>query len=356
MTAPTSPLAYTGVRATNPPTLIQAQRNPNSNDKKYSVGTLWVNTSGLDSFQLVGFSSGSPTWASLGGGTTQIATITGDTGGALSPSGGNINILGTANQITTSGSGSTLTLSLVGPYTPATYTAHGVLIGEGTSSIAATAAGSAGQLLTSGGASADPTWTTATFPATATSTGTILRANGTNWVASTATYPNTTVAGDIIISTAANVVGSLADVATGQVLMSGGVGVAPAYSGSPSVSGSVTAGTSITATAGDITATLGNVVINGAAKQLRVHGGAATDFIGTLTLTNGVSAAIANTNIAATDQIYLVRTAKNGSTAFGSYDYTISANTSFQVTANKADTTTETADQSTLAYFIVRQV
>lgn len=39
-----------------------------------------------------------------------------------------------------------------------TFTAHGVLIGEGTSPIAATSAGTAGQVLTSNGASADPTF------------------------------------------------------------------------------------------------------------------------------------------------------------------------------------------------------
>lgn len=48
----------------------------------------------------------------------------------------------------------------------------------------------AGQMLRSG-ASGAPSWSTATFPSTATSTGTILRANGTNWVASTATFPDT---------------------------------------------------------------------------------------------------------------------------------------------------------------------
>lgn len=40
----------------------------------------------------------------------------------------------------------------------ATLTAHGVLIGEGTGAIAATAAGTAGQALLSGGASADPSF------------------------------------------------------------------------------------------------------------------------------------------------------------------------------------------------------
>jgi hypothetical protein len=49
-------------------------------------------------------------------------TITGDSGGALSQSAGNWNILGTANQITTTGSGATLTLSL-----PSAITAPGSL-------------------------------------------------------------------------------------------------------------------------------------------------------------------------------------------------------------------------------------
>lgn len=49
----------------------------------------------------------------------------------------------------------------------ASTTNHGVLIGQGTGvAIAATTAGTAGQLLTSSGAAADPTWTTATYPAT----------------------------------------------------------------------------------------------------------------------------------------------------------------------------------------------
>lgn len=47
-----------------------------------------------------------------GGGGSGVLTITGDTGGALSPTAGNINILGTTGQITTTGSGSTLTLAL----------------------------------------------------------------------------------------------------------------------------------------------------------------------------------------------------------------------------------------------------
>ncbi len=92
-----------------------------------------------------------------------------------------------------------------------TLTNHGVLIGQSTSAIAATAAGSAGQVLQSGGASADPTYSTATFPSTATGTGKILRADGTNWVATTATYPTTAgTSGNVLTSDGTNWISSAA--------------------------------------------------------------------------------------------------------------------------------------------------
>lgn len=119
--------------------------------------------------------------------------------------------------------------------------------------------------------------------------------------------------------------------------------------------GSLTTTTTLTAGT-DITATLGHVIINGAAKQLRVHGGAVTDFIGQATLTAGV-ATVLNTNIAAGDKVVVSRRGINGSTALGVFDVTVSAGVSFVITARKpADATTETNDISIVDYFIVRQV
>lgn len=71
-----------------------------------------------------------------------------------------------------------------------TPTQWGVTYANSSTNLASTVAGSAGQLLRSTGTGA-PNWTTATYPNTATASGTILRADGTNWVASSATYPNT---------------------------------------------------------------------------------------------------------------------------------------------------------------------
>jgi len=86
-----------------------------------------------------------------------------------------------------------------------------------------------------------------------------------------------------------------------------------------------------------------------------VNGGAVTDFIGTGVLTAGTQT-IANTNIAAGDVILLTRTAVNASTTLGMLTYTISAGASFTVTSVILGTpgSTQTADVSSYAYFIVR--
>ena len=108
---------------------------------------------------------------------------------------------------------------------------------------------------------------------------------------------------------------------------------------------------------GNITTTAGNVVISGAAKQLQVEGGAVTDFIGTATLVSG-TVTIANTNIATTDRIFIQRVSANASTVLGEISYTISAATSFTITSLILGTpaSPQTADVSTVTYFIVRQL
>jgi len=50
-----------------------------------------------------------------------------------------------------------------------------------------------------------PAWSTATYPDIATGTGKILRADGTNWVATTATYPDTAgTSGNVLTSNGTN--------------------------------------------------------------------------------------------------------------------------------------------------------
>jgi hypothetical protein len=335
------------------------------------------------------------TWDALGGGAVSIATINNQP-----PIAGNFNMVGTANQIAVAAVAGADTFSLVGPYTPATYTAHGVLIGEGATSIVATAAGTNGQVLT-GATGADPAFAALGTNSGLTAHGVLIgegngaivalaaAATGTLLAGNTAADPSFTAspsvtgsitAGTGITSTTGNIVATAGEVNAGTTMtagtgitattgnisatagavsagttVTGGTGVTATTGNVTATAGAVNAGTSMTATAGDITATLGNVIINGAAKQLRVHGGAVTDFIGQATLTNG-TVTVANTNIAATDRVFVNRSAKNGSTAYGVPLITITAATNFVLTACKSDTTTETNDASTFDYFIVRQV
>jgi len=93
-------------------------------------------------------------------GSSVANTITGNSGGAISPSAGNWNLLGTGS-ITISGSGSTLTTQLTG------LTNHAIQVGAGTATLTQIAVGSTGQVLQANSA-ADPTWSTATYPATTT--------------------------------------------------------------------------------------------------------------------------------------------------------------------------------------------
>lgn len=125
-----------------------------------------------------------------------------------------------------------------------TLTAHGVLLGNTANGINSTTAGSAGQFLVSGGASADPTWTTATFPTTGGSAGQILRSDGTNFVNSTATYPNTTAAGTVLASSSANAISGTATPVLGVAGSTAGtLGLSGATSGVVTLQTAAAAGT-----------------------------------------------------------------------------------------------------------------
>jgi hypothetical protein len=79
--------------------------------------------------------------------------------------------------------------------------------------------GTSGQVFTSGGASAAPTWSNVSATAL---TGTVPVANGGTGLTSYAV-------GDIVYASATGTLAGLADIATGNVLLSGGIATAPAY-------------------------------------------------------------------------------------------------------------------------------
>lgn len=117
---------------------IIAKRDPTSLDTGYPLGQTWDNKVLNTYWVLTSVAAGAANWEELTpNGSGSLGSLTGDTGTAT-PSAGNIQIAGTAAQITTAASGSTVTLSL-----PSAITAPGSLsttttLHSGTSFSAAT--------------------------------------------------------------------------------------------------------------------------------------------------------------------------------------------------------------------------
>lgn len=307
------------------PQFLSALRAPTTQDI-YTPGTRWQNNAVNPAVQY--YTTGAGIWNELPNSTFGVSSVT-----------------GTANQILANPTVGSVILSLIGPYTPATYTLDGVLYGNGTSSIGATAAGSSGQLLQSaGGAGSPPAWTTATFPTTAGTAGKILRSDGTNFVDSTATYPNTVTAGDLLLATASNVIGSLADVAVGQLLASGGVGVAPAYTASPSVTGNMTAATGFVATTAGAGITLNSGTASGTTTAtLNGRSGQITITTPTINAGSTFTFTITNSSVtASTTQILYGLTGGTTGSAITIQSVTNSANTSAVVVQNASAVTNST--------------
>lgn len=182
------PQSYEGINIIVPVggwRFVKAVRNPTTSDLKYPIGSLWVNTSANSVFFLTSVASGSATWTEVD-----------NSGGGLLP-------------VPNGGTGAT------------SFTSHGVLIGEGTAAVQSTAAGSAGQVLQSGGASANPLYSTATYPST-TTINQILFSSAANTVSGLAT------ANDGALVTSSAGVPSIATSTDGQIL-TGSTSGTPAF-------------------------------------------------------------------------------------------------------------------------------
>lgn len=166
-------------------------------------------------------------------------------------SGANTRFTGTI-PLALGGANAALTAS-IGGIVYSTATALSVLAGTAT----------AGQVLVSG-ASAAPSWSTATFPAAAGSAGTILRSNGTGWVASTSTFADTYAVSTILYASSSNVVTGLST-ANSAVLVTNSSGV-PSWSSTMTNGQLIIGSTTATPTAATLTAGSGVSIANGAAS------------------------------------------------------------------------------------------
>lgn len=91
-------------------------RAPSTTDILYPVGKRWINTVANTVYELTSQTSGvngtTSVWTFLGAGAGDLNTLTTQDTTIVTPSAGNINLSGTTNQLTTSGSGHTATISL----------------------------------------------------------------------------------------------------------------------------------------------------------------------------------------------------------------------------------------------------
>lgn len=183
---------------------------------------LTTNGSGVSSWSQISLTAGVTGALPLANGGTN-ANLTASNGGIVYSGATAFAVLSgtaTAGQMLRSGASGAPSWSTA--TFPSTATSTGTLLrADGTNWVATTAtypntAGASGTVLQSDGTN----WgnSTATFPSTATSTGTILRADGANWVATTATYPTTTTANQILYSSATNTVGGLTSANTSALV------------------------------------------------------------------------------------------------------------------------------------------
>lgn len=94
--APQNPLSYMGVKPPNPPNVITDNRAPTTLDTNYDLGTMWVDYTVPQVYFLALVNGNTATWLPLGGGSTDVQTLTGNSGGMVFPTLGNIDILGDA--------------------------------------------------------------------------------------------------------------------------------------------------------------------------------------------------------------------------------------------------------------------
>jgi Chaperone of endosialidase len=229
-----------------------------ANGVLYGNGTSAIQATGVGTTGqiLIGNTGSAPSWSSTIPSTAGVTSFSAGTTG-LTPNTGTTGAITLAGTLAVSNGGTGAT----------TLTSNGIVYGNGTGAIQVTSAGTTGQILV-GNTSAAPSWSAATSvavtsinfgttgltPSTATQgavtvAGTLVAANGGTGLSSYTT-------GDLLYASGSTTLSKLADVATGSVLVSGGVGTAPSWSASPTLTTSLTTPLHIGGTTSSSTLTL----------------------------------------------------------------------------------------------------
>jgi hypothetical protein len=120
--APQNPLSYMGVKPPRPPNVITDNRAPTTLDTNYDLGTMWVDTTTPQVYFLAEVSGNTATWLPLGGGGPGVQTLTGNSGGMVPPTAGNINVVGdNASGIDVVGNPGTSTLTIFNTLGPVRF-------------------------------------------------------------------------------------------------------------------------------------------------------------------------------------------------------------------------------------------
>lgn len=153
-----------------------------------------------------------------GGSTTHIDSFTTDVSGPVTPDGaGNVALTGATTIFTNGSVAHTVRTEVQG-------TNHALFVGKGSNTAAANlATGTALQVLQSGGASADPTWSTATYPATTTAND-ILYSSSTNVVGQISTLQN-----GVLVTNNSSVPSLLANSGTAGFVLTANSGAPPSW-------------------------------------------------------------------------------------------------------------------------------
>lgn len=160
-----NPLAYTGINPYVNPSFLTWQRVPTTSDI-YPAGTRVINEA--TSARLIYQTSGSGIWHLMATGSSELDTLSGDSGIAVPDALSDIEIAGGTN-ITTSASGSTVTVSLSGTVAVAnggtsstSFNTNGVVISNTTSTGALSALSLTNGQVVIGSSVGPPTATTLT--------------------------------------------------------------------------------------------------------------------------------------------------------------------------------------------------
>lgn len=327
--------------------LVKSVRAPTTNDKKYPIGSIWINTTSSTSYQLC---ANPGVWTVLGTGSGgDIQTLTADSGGALLPTTGNMNILGTANQITTAGAGSTITASLPvaitapGSLTTTTTLAAGTTVTAGTGITATTGniQASGGDIITTRSAAGSDVTVEAT---NSDNTNGASRAGveiATGGASSGDPYLSFQISGVAASTMTMGLDNSASDLFV--VSNSGSIGTSNALTltqaGALNATTSITAGTTLTATLGAITATNGNLSLATAGNKIIIATGANAS-VGTSAAMAGTPGAVtvATTASSATAKIFYSRATTGGTP--GDVSITAQDGTGFTLTSTGNETST----------------